>query len=104
MLHPGGSSSRVWFLFDLREASAAPQLNEFANRRRAVTLIVIVRIRVDGYAAFLDLVAEIDPTTQLLCAIYNNLVPSLRHRFDGLAVAKPANVRPVCSNRIEFQF
>src|SRR5580692_10281780 len=69
-----------------------------------MALIVIVSVSVDGHAPFPNLMAEIDPTTQLLFTVHNDFAPSFCDRFNLFAITEPANVGPVGGNRIEFQF
>jgi len=86
------------------QALAIPKLHEARDGRRTVALIVVVGVSVNDYASVSDLVAEIDPAAELLRAIYNDLVPSLRDRFDPFAITEPPNICPVGGNRVEFQF
>ena len=95
---------RAWALLNFWQALAIPKLHEARDGRRAVTLIVVVSVSVNGDAAFPNLVAEIDPAAQLLGAIYNDLVPSLRDRFDPFTISEPPDICPVGGNRIKFQF
>src|ERR1700730_3243296 len=94
----------AWAFLDFWQALAIPKLHEARDGRRTVALIVVGSVSVNGHASFANLVAEIDPAAQLLRAIYNDLVPSLRDRFNPFAITEPPNICPVRGNRIEFQF
>ena len=71
----GNDSLDGWRLSDFWKALLAPKPNELSNRRRAMALVVVVSVGVDCHTPLSNLVTEIDPTTQLLGAIHNDLVP-----------------------------
>jgi hypothetical protein len=67
-------------------------------------LEMIVGISVYQQPALHDLITEINPTPQFGSAINRSLIQGHGLCFDLLPVAKPADVRPVCRNRIELKF
>src|SRR6266849_5392618 len=81
-----------------------PQLSELFDWRRSVARVVVVGVGKDDHDALPHLVAKISPTAEFTGAINNGLVPGRRLFFNCLAISEPSDVRPVRSDRIEFQF
>jgi hypothetical protein len=53
----------------LSETVRSPQFKKLRNRRRSVSLEMIVRVRVDQHASLHDLIAEIDRTAEFRSSI-----------------------------------
>ena len=63
---------------------------------------MIVRVRVNGHAAPLNPVANVNPTAQLCCAVDDRLVPDFCGFFDAFAVPEPANVSEIRSDGVKL--
>jgi len=64
--------------------------------------VMIVRKRVDGHSAALDLPAIFHPLLHFAAAINDGLIPNLRQHLNSLAIAQPAYVSKVRRHRIVF--
>jgi hypothetical protein len=91
-------------LNDFSETIGGPEFEKLRNRRRAVALIVIVRVRVNQNASIHSLVAKIHPSAEFGGAINDDLVPRHRLCFDLFPVAQPTDVGPIRRDRVEIQF
>jgi hypothetical protein len=70
----------------LRQSLLLPQLSKLFDCRRSVARVVVVGVGEDNYAAFPDLIAEIDPPAEFRSPINHCLVPGGRLLLDLFAI------------------
>src|SRR5258708_4065361 len=95
-------SHSYWFI-EFRQSLRSPQLLKLFDCRRGVACIVVVGVREHSHATLPHLVAKIYPAGEFSRAVYHDFVPGRSLLFDTLAITEPSDVRPIGSDRIEFQ-
>src|SRR5271156_1341164 len=80
------------------------QFGEQCQRRRPMSRVVIIRVRIDVHAAPANHHAGVHPFLQLRTAIHDGLAPGLGLRLYPLAVAEPPDVGEVRGYQLELSF